>query len=291
MSKNYRRETQVWSKVVVSIVFLTLFFLQPCPASNAAGEKGKSVFYLVSVGVGDADLITVRAINTIKESDVIVCRQKTKEKFAEYLKGKEFLDSSLGSWRYYGKDCSKIKDRKKRGKCEENRKKRAKLISEIRSVIVRGETVAVLDSGDPLIYGPRVWYLEEFEDLNPVVIPGVSCFNAANAALGKGVTRGKETHSVVLTTRREVEKLSEYHPTMVIFTMGTKFEELVKKLNGLYPAETPIAVVVYAGYKEKERVVRGRLNTILEQTGGEKFPFEHLVYVGDFLEQRMKKAR
>lgn len=290
MSNIYRRETQVWSKVVVSIVFLTLFFLQPCSASNASDEKGKSAFYLVSVGVGDADLITVRAINTIKKSDVIVCRQKTKEKFAEYLKGKEFLDSSLGSWRYYGKDCSKIRDRKKRGKCEKNRKKRAKLISEIRSVIVRGETVAVLDSGDPLIYGPRVWYLEEFEDLNPVVIPGVSCFNAANAALGKGVTRGKETHSVVLTTRREVEKLSENHPTMVIFTMGTKFEELVKKLNGLYPAETPIAVVVYAGYKEKERVVRGRLNTILQQTGGEKFPFEHLVYVGDFLDQRMKKA-
>jgi len=289
MSKTYRRETHVWSKVVVLIVFLTLFFLQSASVSNASGKKGKSALYLVSVGVGDADLITVRAINTIKKSNVIVCWKKTKEKLAEYLNGKEFLDSSLGSWRYYGKDCSRIKDKKKRAKCEENRKKRAKLISEIRSAIAMGKTVAVLDSGDPLIYGPKAWYLEEFEDLNPVVIPGVSCFNAANAALGKGVTRGKETHSVVLTTRREIEKLSGCHPTMVIFTMGAKFEELVNKLKGLYPGETPIAVVVYAGYKEKERVVRGRLNTILQQTGGEKFPFEHLVYVGDFLDQRMKK--
>jgi len=244
MSKTYRRETHVWSKVVVLIVFLTLFFLQSASVSNASGKKGKSALYLVSVGVGDADLITVRAINTIKKSNVIVCWKKTKEKLAEYLNGKEFLDSSLGSWRYYGKDCSRIKDKKKRAKCEENRKKRAKLISEIRSAIAMGKTVAVLDSGDPLIYGPKAWYLEEFEDLNPVVIPGVSCFNAANAALGKGVTRGKETHSVVLTTRREIEKLSGCHPTMVIFTMGAKFEELVNKLKGLYPGETPIAVVV-----------------------------------------------
>ncbi|MFV9691456.1 MAG: SAM-dependent methyltransferase, partial [Desulfobacteria bacterium] len=118
-----------------------------------------------------------------------------------------------------------------------------------------------------------------------------SCFNAANAALRKDVASGKETHSVVLTTIREAEKLSRHNPTMVIFTMHTKFKDLVDKLKNLYPPQTPIAVVVYAGYKEKERVIRGRLDTILEQIGGEKFPFEHLVYVGDFLDQTRKKAR
>ena len=55
--------------------------------------------------------------------------------------------------------------------------------------------------------------------------------------------------------------------------------------------QTPIAVVVYAGYKKKERVIKGRLNTILKLVGDEKFPFEHLVYVGDFLDQKRKKER
>jgi len=290
--KTYKREIQVRTKVQVTVIFLfTLFFLQIGSAINAYSETENSRFYLVSVGVGDADLITVRAINTIKKSDVIVCSKKAKEKFGEYLKEKEFLDSSMGSWRYYGKDCSKIKDKEKRARCEENRKRRAKLISDIRSAVAQGKTIAVLDSGDPLIYGPRVWYLEEFEDLNPKVIPGVSCFNAANAALGKGVTRGKETHSVVLTTMREIEKLSKYHPTMIIFTMGTIFEDVVEKLKAHYALETPIAVVVYAGYKEKESVIRGTLKNIMNRVGNEKLPFEHLVYVGDFLNQRMKKAR
>ena len=291
MSKIYRKETQVWSKCLVFMVFFGLFFLQAGAVSHASIEKGKSALYLVSVGVGDADLITVRAINTIKRSDVIVCREKTKERFAEYLKGKEFLDSSLGSWRYYGKDCFKIKDKKKRARCEENRKKRAKLISQIRSAIAAGKAVAVLDSGDPLIYGPKAWYLEEFKDLNPIVIPGVSCFNAANAALRKSITSGKETRSVVLTSRRDIEKMSAHHPTMVIFTMGTEFKDLITRLTKLYSSQTPIGIVLYAGYKEKERVIRSTLKNIINKVGDEKLPFEHLIYVGDFLEQRMKKDR
>jgi len=289
MSKIYRKETQVWSKCLVFMVFFGLFFLQAGAVSHASIEKGKSALYLVSVGVGDADLITVRAINTIKRSDVLVCSKKAKEKFAEYLKGKELLDSSIGSWRYYGKDCFKIKDKKKRARCEENRKKRAELISQIRSAIAAGKAVAVLDSGDPLIYGPKAWYLEEFKDLTPIVIPGVSCFNAANAALRKSITSGKETRSVVLTSRRDIEKMSAPHPTMVIFTMGTEFKDLIIRLTKLYSSQTPIGIVLYAGYKEKERVIRGTLKNIINKVGDEKLPFEHLIYVGDFLEQRMKK--
>ena len=292
MSKTYRKETQTRLRVLVIMICLGLFFLQADVVCHASGEKGEPALYLVSVGVGDADLITVRAINTIKKSDVIVCREKTRERFAEYLKEKEFLDISLSGWRTYGRDCSKIKDEEKRRRCKENRKKRTELISEIRSAITAGKRVAVLGSGDLLIYGgPYRWYLQEFADINSRVIPGVSCFNAANAALRKDVASGKETHAVVLTTVREIEKVSKHHPTMVIFTMHTKFKDLVEKLKNFYPLQTPIAIVVYAGYKDKERVIRGRLNTILELVGDERFPFEHLVYVGDFLDQKRKKER
>jgi hypothetical protein len=83
----------------------------------------------------------------------------------------------------------------------------------------------------PSSYGPMAWYLEEFKDLHPVVIPGVSCFNAANAALRKSITSGTETRSVVLTSRRDIEKMSAHHPTMVIFTTGTEFNDLITRLT------------------------------------------------------------
>ena len=242
-------------------------------------------FYLVSLGVGDPDLITLRAINTIKASDVIVCRDRTQAQFAEYLKGKTILDPSKAGWRGYRKDCASIKDPKERAECQKKSDLRAQLIKQIRTSIQAGKTVSVLGSGDLMIYGgPYRWYLQEFKDLNPKIIPGVSCFNAANAAMGKDIMSGKASHSAVLTTFREIDKLAGSHPTMIIFTMHTKFDALVEKLKTHYPAETPIAIVFHAGYKQKEHIVRGRLDTIIEQTKDKRFPFEHLVYVGDFME-------
>jgi precorrin-4/cobalt-precorrin-4 C11-methyltransferase len=155
------------------------------------------------------------------------------------------------------------------------------------------------DSGDPTIYGPNMWYLEAFEDLDPEVIPGVSCFNAANAVLRKGVTSGVKAHSVILTAsfgRKEymghdsIEKLAQHQATMVFFTMFMDLEKVVSQLKSHYPADTPIAIVLFAGYKDKQRIIHGTLDTILDKTKGEKLPFEHLVYVGDFLTNRYDRA-
>ncbi len=72
---------------------------------------------------------------------------------------------------------------------------------------------------------------------------------------------------------------------MVFFTMRIDVQEIVKKLKPYYPQNTPVAIVIYAGYKEKERIIRGTLGTIQEKTKGEKLPL-HLFYVGDFLTKR-----
>lgn len=158
-----------------------------------------------------------------------------------------------------------------------------------------GGMAAVLDSGDPMIYGPFDWCLEEFEDLDPVVVPGVSCFNAANAALRKGVTSGEHTKSVILTSADwpgktdTIEKMSVHGCTMVLFTMTAPLEDFLAKLSLHYPPDTPVAVVTHAGYAEKEQVIQATLGTIRDRIGNEELPFEYLIYVGDFLTYRYKK--
>lgn len=72
--------------------------------------------------------------------------------------------------------------------------------------------------------------------------------------------------------------------------MFLDMEKVVEKLKTHYPPDTPIAIVLFAGYKDKEEIVQGTLDTILEKTKGEKLPFEHLIYVGDFLTKRYKKS-
>ncbi len=66
MIETCRRRIETWSKTMVFTTFFALIFFQMCGVSHALNEKGKPALYLVSIGVGDADLITVRAINTIK---------------------------------------------------------------------------------------------------------------------------------------------------------------------------------------------------------------------------------
>jgi precorrin-4 methylase len=161
--------------------------------------------------------------------------------------------------------------------------------------VAQKKTVAILDSGDPMIYGPWEWCLEEFEDLHPVVVPGVSCFNAGNAALKKGVTNSDRTKSVILTATDwpgktdTIEKLSVHGSTMVLFTMRADFKDFIRRLSVNYPPETPVAIVKHAGYHGQEQVIRGTLGTIVKDVGEDRLPFEYLIYVGDFLTHRYKK--
>jgi precorrin-4/cobalt-precorrin-4 C11-methyltransferase len=263
----------------------------------AAKEPPRTQMYLVSVGSGDTDNITLRAVNVIKDSDIIFCNKEMRDKFAILLQGKEIHDPGFGIFGIYGKIPEEAK-KNKRFNYEEKTKEFDEINSIIRTAVKEGKTVSVLDSGDPTIYGPNAWYVEAFEDLNPQVVPGISCFNAANAALGKGVTSGETTHSVILTAsfgREEysgtdsIEKLAANQATMVFFSMFLDLEEVVKQLRVHYRPETPVAIVLHAGYREKEKIIRGTLDTILEQTKGEKLS-EYLIYVGDFLSKRYKTA-
>jgi len=260
-----------------------------------AATNEATKLYLVGVGPGDPDLITLRAIKVIKEADLIFCSERLQEKFAPYLQRKEVVH---GYWRlfpYYGKDPAEFEDEQRR-ECEQITRKRNGFIAMLRQAIERGKTVAVLDGGDPLIYGPWAWCLEEFEDLKPVVVPGLSCFNAANAALRRGITTSEHTKSVILTASDwpgktdTIDKLSVHRSTMVLFTMRTEFRKFIEKLSTNYPAHTPVAVVKHAGYVEKEEVIKATLGTILNQIGNEQLPFEYLIYVGNFLTHRYKKA-
>ncbi len=259
----------------------------------AANDRATK-FYLVGVGPGDPDLITLRAVRVIKGADLVFCSKRLMEKVASHLEGKEVVHGFSMLFWYYGTNPSELEGKERR-KCEETTRKRNEFIAKVRQAIGKGKTVALLSGGDPLIYGPWAWCLEEFEDLKLAVVPGVSCFNAANAALGRGVTTSEHTKSVILTAGDRlgktdtIEKLSVHRSTMVVFTMGTKFGKFIEKLSINYPSQTPVAIVKYAGYVEKEEVIRGTLGTIVDRIGGERLPFPYLIYVGDFLTHRSKK--
>ncbi len=261
-------------------------------ASSTTTNKGK--YYLVGVGPGDPDLITLRGKKVIESADLIFAHQRLKDKFKEFLVGKEVLTGYHRLFPFYGKKCSETRPgekKRERMSCEEYHNKQEEFAALVRAAVAEGKTVAMLDSGDPLVYGPCAWSLTELRDIDTEVVPGLSCFNAANAALKAGVTEGKSSHSVILASGWSVEEMAVHQSTMVLFTMRTQFKKFVDGLLTQYPADTPVAIVYSAGYIEKEKVVQGTLGTILDQVGTGRMPFEYLLYVGDFLADGGQVAR
>ena len=255
--------------------------------SGYAGAAVSGSLSLVGLGPGDPDLATVRALRLVQEADVVYTFGGTLQKrFAEQLAGKDvrILSFKLFSRCFLASQLGKAPADK--DKAAENR--RQALFAEMRRDVTAGRRVVIVDGGDPLIYGPWVWVLREFADLNPQVVPGISSFNAGLAALGRDGTWAPDTHSVIITTDRpgqrdRLEQLAAHRSSMVIFTHKTKLEDIVAKLRQSYPSSTPVAIVLYAGMNDRQEVIRASLEDLSDKVADRQLPFEHILFVGDFL--------
>lgn len=265
-----------WFSLTLALVAA---FVLSIPAH--AAEAGH--LYLVGLGAGDRDNMTIRAQKVIAEADVVFAMKGVRESYADMIAGKEQHEAWHGLFASFGR----------RGDAETVKAREAEARKVIREAVAAGKTVAILDSGDPMVYGPHTGYLREFADLDPQVVPGLSSFNAANAALLRGVAGGRVSHSVIMTAamgsregytgKDSLRKLAETQSTMVFFTMGMDLGEVVAQLKEGYPGDTPVAIVSYAGYKDRQTVLKATLDTVMDKTSGGRLPFEHLIYVGDFL--------
>lgn len=272
--------------LIIPLLFISVHVWAQTESESAA-IKGKGNFYLVGMGPGDPDLTTIRAIKIVQKADLIICSRSLEKKLTSALMDKEVMvvPATVRIRHGYGKDENNFQDHELE-KFRDTQKTRGQLITKVRAAIKQGKTVAVLACGDPIIYGGWVWCLEEFQDLDPVVVPGVSSFSAANAALKKDISYSDTCKSIIITTedwpgkRDTIEKLSGNQATMVIFAMGLKLDKLVVKLCTHYPPQTPVAIVCYIGNKEKECVIKGTLVTISDKTRKTELSSEYLVFVG-----------
>ncbi len=250
--------------------------------SESLAAEGK--FYLVGMGPGAPDLATVRALRTLETADIVFCpSEEMAQRFAEQLRGREVRQVDSNLFRFYGSDPNKLQG-EARETCRRNQRERQRVIKEIAQAVRAGKSVALMDAGDPFIYG-TTWYLEELRKLQipTEAVPGLSSFNAASAAVQMSPTYGGDTSSVILTMadwpgRKDLNEELMRHRTSMVF-----LSRLVPQLRRHYPGDTPIAIVMFAGDRDKQQVIQATLSTILGTLGDRQLPFEHLVLVGKFL--------
>ncbi|MCI5118101.1 MAG: tetrapyrrole methylase [Candidatus Electrothrix sp. LOE1_4_5] len=234
-----------------------------CNATAAEAQKQAGTFKVVGVGPGDEDLLTLRAVKAIEDAEVVFCSAKRQEKLSSAIdfNGKEVIDGYGVLFWHYGKKCKENEKRhpKQRMSCEEYHSKQAEFAQKVRESVAEGKDVVMLSSGDPTIYGPDIWTLRELSELDTELIPGLSAFNAANAALKASLGEVMITAPFISKDGEQdsLEQLSAHEKATMVIFMPWDMKKTFARLAKSYPANTPAAVVSNAGMVGKEKAVLG----------------------------------
>ncbi|MGH3086750.1 MAG: cobalt-precorrin-4/precorrin-4 C(11)-methyltransferase, partial [Rubrobacteraceae bacterium] len=176
-------------------------------------ERRAAKVWFIGAGPGAEDLITVRGARLIGEADVVVwARSLVSAEILEYAReDAEVIESS---------DIP---------------------LEGVRAVYERavreGLRVARVHSGDPSVYGAVMEQIEACEKvgLEWEMVPGVSSFSAAAAAVGRELTVPEVAQSVILTRRasrtpmpagEDIKSFARHGTTMAIFLSAAKPREL-----------------------------------------------------------------
>ncbi|HKX33089.1 MAG TPA: precorrin-4 C(11)-methyltransferase [Blastocatellia bacterium] len=160
-----------------------------------------------------------------------------------------------------------------------------------RSAQAGGRDVARLHSGDPAVYGATAEQMRRLEALGIEyeVVPGVSSFCAAAAAIRTELTRPEVSQTIILTRvsgrasavpeSEALAKLAEHRATICIFLSGPHLKEIVADLSRHYSEETPLTMVYRASWPE-QRIYQGTLGTVLKETRPSDWNLTTMLLVG-----------
>jgi precorrin-4/cobalt-precorrin-4 C11-methyltransferase len=136
----------------------------------------------------------------------------------------------------------------------------------------KGMDVLRLHSGDPSIYGAIGEQMHELDRLgiDYEVVPGVSSFQAAAAALKTELTAPEISQTIILTRtsgrtplppEQELEVLARSKATLCIFLSIDQMESIAATLIPSYGPTCPAAVVYRATWPD-QRLIRGTLENL-----------------------------
>ena len=171
----------------------------------------------------------------------------------------------------------------------------------IRRAIEAGQKVVRLHTGDPSLYGAiqeQIEWLEE-EGIGFEVVPGVSSFSAAAAALKREYTLPGVSQTLVITrlqgrtagaSRELIGRLASKDTSLCFFLSVHMLEDVVSALRENLPGNTPAAVVFKASWPQQE-IIRGSLDDIASLVREAEITKTALILVGGFLTGKGEKSK
>ena len=193
---------------------------------NHAKEAHKGILYGVSVGPGDPELLTCKAIRLIQECEVIAVPRTRGENRLAYsiasnvadLKQKKILDL----------DFPMTREEAELKKCH-----RA-LADVLEQYLHTGLDIAFLSLGDITIYSTfgYVAQLVEAEGFQTEYCPGVTSFCASAAALKQPLVQGREPLTIIPGNIPELPQMLRQPGTKVILKSGKNLTKILAQTEG-----------------------------------------------------------
>ncbi len=257
---------------------------------------GQGHFYLIGTGPAGPQLATLQALETLKQMAAIVAEDQHVRLFSEYIGDKPVLfDPWEGLYTYRGKPFRLLNGEEMAAFEKERLRLVKSRAEEIRKHLGQGKNVGLLDNGNPMVFGPGNWYLEEFSPQETIIIPGMGSDAAALAALGKSALPAHDARFVLQSSpfyfmdhktvgMEMLKEIAKYPSTTVLYMALAMPERLFALLQQVYPPDMPCAVVYWAGYPDRQHVIMGTVSDMASKISQEEEKYMGLLFIGKFLE-------
>jgi precorrin-4/cobalt-precorrin-4 C11-methyltransferase len=239
-------------------------------AMDAGAETGRGTVHFIGAGPGDPDLITVRGRDLIARCPVCL--------FAGSLVPRAVVA--------YAPPGATV-----RNTASMTLDQIVELMDEATS---KGLDVARVHSGDPGLYGAVAEQIRRLDALGVPheIVPGVSSFSAAAAALGIELTPAGVNQTVILTrasgrtglpSNECLAELARHRVGMCLFLSAAQMPEVVSALEPHYGPEAPVVVAHRVTWPD-QRILRGTLADIAGRMSEAEITMTALVLVGPMLD-------
>ena len=232
--------------------------------------------YIVGVGPGDPELMTIRAKNIIDAADLIVYTGSLlgEDGFKDVKPTATLVDSA-------GMHLEQIVDLMK-------------------TAALEGRIVARVHDGDPAIFGALSEQAAPLEAAGVPfeVVPGVTAAFSAAAALMAELTIPELSQTVILTRMEgrtpvpdgeKLRDLARHGTTLVLYLSIVLIDRVVAELREGYPDDTPVAVVQRAWCPDQV-IRRGTLADIAAQVKAANMRAQALIMVGPVFREGLRQT-
>ena len=196
------------------------------------GMENKGILYGVGVGPGDPELMTLKAVKTIRNSDVIILPAKDRESCHAYRIASAAVPELVEKELLFI-EFPMTHDRLKMQAAHDI------IYSRIAELLVQGKKLSLLTIGDPSVYSTYMYMHRRAaeEGFRAEMISGTASFSAVSARLGIALGEGSEEIHIIPASA-DIESTLGLHGTRVYMKSGKQLGRLIDMLENDECAES-----------------------------------------------------